>query len=935
MGLILQFVLLFLTCSIPSLLCQVTEFVSIDCGGTSNHTDPKTSLAWVSDSGIVRHGTSIEIENPNDNAIQYQRRRDFPIDNKKYCYTLNTTERRRYVVRTTFLYGSSESENTYPKFQLYLDATRWATVSVLDASTVYVKEMIIRAPSSSIDVCLCCATTGAPFLSTLELRPLNLSMYATDYEDNFFLKVAARVNFGASSTEAVRYPDDPYDRIWDSDLAKRQNFLVGVAPGTVRINTTKDINTNTREYPPVKVMQTAVVGTQGTLSYRLNLEDFPANARAYAYFAEIEELRENETRKFTMKEPYVPDYSNAVVNIEENANGSYTLYEPSYMNVSLSFVFSFSFKKTLDSSQGPLLNAVEISKYVPIASKTDRKDLNVLGEFSSMLEIGDMIEEGDPCVPVQWAWVSCSSNVPLRITKIVLPGSNLEGEIPGGIKDLQELTELWLNGNSLNGTIPDMSNLEKLKIIHLENNRLSGLLPSYFGSLPNLQELYIQNNSLTGDIPPALLTGKIIFVYEGNHGLHRNTKHKSHYKLILGISVGILAVLFILFLGSLLLLRHFRTKTPSQRSDDKATTPGAFSSRKSTIGLMAYSTRAGSLMDEGVSYYFSLAEIEAATNGFSKKIGKGSFGPVYYGKMKDGKEVAVKMMADSSSHGTQQFVTEVALLSRIHHRNLVPLIGYCEEEHHRMLVYEYMHNGTLRDHIHDRVNKKHLDWRARLRIAEDSAKGLEYLHTGCNPSIIHRDIKTSNILLDINMRAKVSDFGLSRQTEEDLTHVSSVARGTVGYLDPEYYANQQLTEKSDVYSFGVVLLELISGRKPVSPEEYGADWSIVHWARSLIRKGDVASIIDPTITRDVKIESIWRIAEVAIQCVDQHGSNRPRMQEIILAIQDAITIEKGNDGKIITSGSSRAQSSRKTLLTTFLDIESPDLSNDCLVPSAR
>ncbi|KAL4602372.1 hypothetical protein ACB092_10G048700 [Castanea dentata] len=140
-----------------------------------------------------------------------------------------------------------------------------------------------------------------------------------------------------------------------------------------------------------------------------------------------------------------------------------------------------------------------------------------------------------------------------------------------------------------------------------------------------------------------------------------------------------------------------------------------------------------------------------------------------------------------------------------------------------------MHNGTLRDHIHDNANQKQLDWLARLCIAEDAAKGLEYLHTGCNPSIIHRDVKTSNILLDINMRAKVSDFGLSRQTEEDLTHVSSVARGTVGYLDPEYYANQQLTGKSDVYSFGVVLLELISGRKPISAEDYGPEMNIVHW----------------------------------------------------------------------------------------------------------
>jgi hypothetical protein len=173
---------------------------------------------------------------------------------------------------------------------------------------------------------------------------------------------------------SLRYPDDPYDRIWDSDLEKRQNYLVGVAPGTVRINTSKYIDTRTREYPPVKVMQTAVVGTQGILSYRLNLDDFPANARAYAYFAEIEDLGANETRKFKLQQPYFPDYSNAVVNIAENANGSHTLYEPSYMNVTLDFVLSFSFVKTRDSTQGPLLNAIEISKYLKIEPRTDSQD---------------------------------------------------------------------------------------------------------------------------------------------------------------------------------------------------------------------------------------------------------------------------------------------------------------------------------------------------------------------------------------------------------------------------------------------------------------------------------------------------------------------------------------------------------------------------------
>ncbi|XP_022151921.1 probable LRR receptor-like serine/threonine-protein kinase At1g67720 isoform X2 [Momordica charantia] len=874
-------------------------------------------------------GSSLPVENPNGNSMQYQTRRDFPIDDKKYCYTLSTEERRRYLVRATFQYGSLRNEETYPKFQLYLDATKWSTVTIFDASRVYVKEMIIRAPSDSFDVCICCATTGSPFISTLELRPFNLSMYATDFEDNFFLEVAARVNFGALTKDVIRYPDDPYDRIWDSDLEKRQNYLVGVAPGTERISTLNNIDVMTREYPPVKVMQTAVLGTKGVLSYRLNLDDFPANARAYAYFAEIEDLGSNETRKFKLEEPNIPDSSNAVVNIAENANGTYTLYEPSYMNVTLSFVLSFSFVKTRDSTRGPLLNALEISRYVEIAAKTDKRDVTVMNAFRIMSRENVWTNEGDPCVPTSWEWMTCTATNPPRITKIELSRKSIEGEIPSEINTMDAVTELWLDGNSLAGPLPDMSNLMNLKILHLENNNLTGPLPSYLGSLPNLQELYIQNNTFSGEIPPELLTRKLIFKYDGNLGLHKSKRYGMHSKLIIGVSLGVLVILFVVLLATLLLLRKLRKRTTLYQKSSERGGSLQTSTKRST----AYSIGKG---DDGIAYYISLSDLEEATNNFSKKIGKGSFGSVCYGKMRDGKEVAVKIMAESSSHGNQQFTTEVALLSRIHHRNLVPLIGYCEEEHQRILVYEYMHNGTLRDHLYGFTNQKRLDWLTRLHIAEDAAKGLEYLHTGCSPSIIHRDVKTSNILLDINMRAKVSDFGLSRQAEEDLTHVSSVARGTVGYLDPEYYACQQLTEKSDVYSFGVVLLELISGKKPVSPEDYGSELNIVHWARSLVHKGDVTSIIDPFLEGNVKIESVWRIAEVAIQCVQQHGVSRPRMQEVILAIQDAIKIENGTEGnQKLSSGSSKAQSSRKTLLTSFLEIESPDLSHGSLLPSAR
>lgn len=153
----------------------------------------------------MKSGETVKVKNPNGNKVQYEKRRDFPTDGRKYCYTLETEERRRYLVRASFQYGSLENGDTYPQFQLFLDATKWATVSIYDDSRVYVKEMIFRAGSSSVDVCVCCATTGSPFISTLELRPLNLSMYATDFEDDFFLKVAARINFGAPTEEAVRY----------------------------------------------------------------------------------------------------------------------------------------------------------------------------------------------------------------------------------------------------------------------------------------------------------------------------------------------------------------------------------------------------------------------------------------------------------------------------------------------------------------------------------------------------------------------------------------------------------------------------------------------------------------------------------------------------------------------------------------------------------
>ncbi|GLJ21475.1 hypothetical protein SUGI_0396410 [Cryptomeria japonica] len=861
-----EVIVLILCGSIMSSVAQKPDFVSVDCGGEGYFTDNITGLQWIPDGVFISSGKIVKLNILNENRRQYQSLRYFPADDKKYCYTLRTIERMRYLVRATFLYSNFDNSSAYPKFKLYLDTTSWATITITDPRQLYVEEMIVRASSSAISVCVLDASTSNPFISTLELRPLNGSMYATDFEEDFFLKVTARINFGAGSREPIRYPDDPYDRIWDSD-AIEPNYLVGVAPGTAVVSTTRNIFSSTHEQPPNKVMQTAVVGTSGSLTYRLNLEDFPANARAYAYLAEIEDLGQTETRKFTLQKPYVPGYSTIVLNIEENV-GSYSLYEPSYKNISLPFVLSFAFIKTRDSTRGPILNALEIGRYVRRASKTSNRDTIALMKFKAMSPTSDWANEGgDPCLPIKWDWVECSSDLPPRITKLVLSGKKLTGEVPSEVNEMKSLVELRLDNNSLTGYFPDLSALANLTVLHLENNKLRGPLPAFLASLSSLKELYLQNNQLRGKIPKKLKEKKIIFRYDGNN-LTLGGAGGKNVKLIIGTAVAAL-VLFILIAISIYFI---------------------------FVNYHNQSTLQGDKKRTEIASYFTLAELETATEYFSRKIGQGSFGPVYYGKAKDGKEIAVKILESKSTHGTNQFVNEVALLSRIHHRNLVPLVGYCEDRGQSILVYEYMHNGTLRDQLHGSSSeRKALDWSTRLLIAYDAAKGIEYLHNGCNPSIIHRDIKSSNILLDINMRARVSDFGLSILVDEERTHVSSAVRGTVGYLDPEYHATQQLTEKSDVYSFGVLLLELVSGRKPVSAQEYGADWNIVHWARSLIRKGDIHAIIDPALGSNFNVESVWQIVEAAILSVEPSGAARPQMQDIVQTIKEAIEIEKGNE----------------------------------------
>ncbi|GKV35136.1 hypothetical protein SLEP1_g43445 [Rubroshorea leprosula] len=303
--------------------------------------------------------------------------------------------------------------------------------------------------------------------------------------------------------------------------------------------------------------------------------------------------------------------------------------------------------------------------------------------------------------------------------------------------------------------------------------------------------------------------------------------------------------------------------------------------------------------------WFSYDELKKCTNNFSEsnELGYGGYGKVYRGILSDGQAVAIKRAQQGSMQGGLEFKTEIELLSRVHHKNLVGLVGFCFEQGEQMLVYEFMAHGTLRDNLLGR-SSIYLDWKRRLRIALGAARGLTYLHELANPPIIHRDVKSSNILLDENFTAKVADFGLSKLVSDSSKgHVSTQVKGTLGYLDPEYYMTQQLTEKSDVYSFGVVMLELIMAKQPIEKGKY-----VVREVRTAMDRNDeeyfgLREMMDPTIRNAGTLVGFGKFLELAMQCVEDSAGDRPTMSEVVKAIETILQ----NDG--INTNSTSASSS--------------------------
>lgn len=304
-------------------------------------------------------------------------------------------------------------------------------------------------------------------------------------------------------------------------------------------------------------------------------------------------------------------------------------------------------------------------------------------------------------------------------------------------------------------------------------------------------------------------------------------------------------------------------------------------------------------VSSGQCKQFTLAEISIATSNFSEAvvIGEGGFGKVYKGFIHEGAAVAIKRCNPSSRQGFKEFQNEINFFSFCH-MNLVSLLGYCQENNELILVYEYMDQGSLDDHLYKKQNQP-LPWNQRLKICVGAARGLHYLHTGTRNPIIHRDIKSSNILLDHNLVPKIADFGLSRIVPSiQHTHVSTEVKGTFGYLDPEYYKRRKLTEKSDVYSFGVVLFEVLCGRPAVNPvavEEENEKVGLAEWALHCHQSGTIDQLVDPHLEGKIRPECLIAFVDVGIQSLTKRSAERPTMGEVLSNLEKILSMQESLD----------------------------------------
>ncbi|XP_022992578.1 serine/threonine-protein kinase BRI1-like 2 [Cucurbita maxima] len=502
--------------------------------------------------------------------------------------------------------------------------------------------------------------------------------------------------------------------------------------------------------------------------------------------------------------------------------------------------------------------------------------------------------------------------------------NELRGRIPEEFGDMVALQVLELSHNQLSGEIPtSFGRLKNLGVFDASHNRLQGHIPDSFSNLSFLVQIDLSYNELTGRIPSrGQLSTLPASQYANNPGLcgvplpecqsedqpltspnvepgkGRTKAEVGSWvnSIVLGVLISIASVCILIVWAIAMRTRRKEAEEVKMLNSLQAIhAPTTWKIDKEKEPL---SINVATFQRQLRKLKFS--QLIEATNGFSAEslIGSGGFGEVFKATLKDGSSVAIKKLIRLSCQGDREFMAEMETLGKIKHGNLVPLLGYCKIGEERLLVYEFMEFGSLEEMLHGRVKmqgRRILTWDERKKIARGAAKGLCFLHHNCIPHIIHRDMKSSNVLLDHDLEARVSDFGMARLISALDTHLSvSTLAGTPGYVPPEYYQSFRCTAKGDVYSFGVVLLEILTGKRPTDKEDFG-DTNLVGWVKMKVNDGKQMEVIDPELLSVTKasdeseaeeVKEMVRYLEITLRCVEEFPSKRPNMLQVVAMLRE-------------------------------------------------
>uniref|UniRef100_A0A2N9FWU6 non-specific serine/threonine protein kinase n=1 Tax=Fagus sylvatica TaxID=28930 RepID=A0A2N9FWU6_FAGSY len=727
------------------------------------------------------------------------------------------------------LYGNYDGENQQPVFDLYLGVNAWTTVNLTNADAFhYYYYDVIHVPLTDyIDVCLVNTSHGVPFISSLELRHLDNSIYKT--EGGALAKISGYDVGRNRSENTFRYPNDTYDRFWNPLLFEE---WIPIATDSTVYSLS---NGNAYNIPDV-VLKTAAKTQNASIPLSLYFSPPDSLSKCYVYFhfAEIEKLEAGQQRELKINlngerdlgESFKLDYLNVLTVAPNN---------PPITGERLHF--------TINAAEGnklpPILNAVEMFVLKELPNRpTAIEDVEAIMKIKKLYRV-TRNWQGDPCVPIEYSWdgLNCSYNNPPSIISLNLSSSNLTGEIASSF-----------------------SNLIAVQSLDLSYNNLTGLLPEFLAQLSNLNTLNVSGNRLTGSVPEALLQkfrdGKLVLSVGENPDLCLSVPCKRKKKkefVIPVVASSIAAVLVLLFIFPALAV--YRRK----RQGGMVT--------KSNIKLQ--------------NQQYSYSEVVSITNNFNTIIGGGGFGKVYLGKLKDETQVAVKLLSTTSNQGYKEFQAEAQLLMIVHHRNLVSLVGYCDENDRKALIYEYMANGNLHQHL---------------------SAGTTHKLESAQPKSINAQLNKQAV--------RMACFS---QTNG--------APNSEIWLPEQYQASGNFSKKSDVYSFGIVMFELITGRPAIirGPEK---NTHILDWVYPIIESGDIQNVVDPRLQGEFHTNSAWKAVEIAMSCIPPIAIQRPDMSEVLTELKEclALVMAHGKSQRMETEGNETT--SGIPLMTTYLEFDS-------------